>query len=109
MNSSNQFNNHRHNAPSAFIFIMIFVFGAMSSYLFLDFYSQKRSNLSIMQIIDIVDDVREENEDKNISSTTYKLFINGSEHNFSFSDFNLLGLKLDGITLESIKNKRKGK
>lgn len=100
----NDNNKHIHQAKNTpylfFFFISIFI-GMLITYVFLDLYVQKKVDLSLIQIVKIV---KKHNEvvkhNKKEKPMVYKLMINGDEHNFSFTDFRLLNLKIDDIILK---------
>lgn len=95
---------HIHQAKSTpyllFFVISIFV-GMLIAYVWLDLYTQRKIDMSLIQIVKLVKKQTESKHDKKeLVPTVYKLIINGNEHNFSFTDFRFTNLKIDDIKLK---------
>lgn len=74
--------------------------------------SKKKANLSILQIVDLVkkDEKRRLKDAKGGKiSRIYKIFINETEHNFSFQNFSMDDIQFDGNEIEYLKFKNKRK
>lgn len=89
------------NTPYVFFFSISMLVGMLIAYVWLDLYTQRKIDMSLIQIIKLVDKQNSEIENvKKHNPTVYKLMINGDEHNFSFTDFRLLNLTIDDIKLK---------
>lgn len=86
--------------------VVFFLFGMMISYIGFDLYSQNKTDKSVLQIAKLLASYKQSNKDEardnNKSKTTYLLYINGVEHNFSFEDFNIKGLEFNDHLLDKI-------
>lgn len=88
---------------------MTFCFGVLVSYVLADSYFQSKTNLSVIQVLKLAALDKKHYKDqyameKN-ETTTYIININDVEHNFSFKGFSLDNLKIDGILMDTIKQK----
>lgn len=96
--------------PYLSIAAIIFTFGMIACYLLVDLYVQRKANLSVLQIVKLVeqDEKRRAKDVKDGKPVRiYKFFINDTEHNFSFKNFSINGLKFDGNEIEYLKTKNK--
>lgn len=82
------------------VFVLAAIFAFAISYISFDYYFQKKSGYSLIQLVKVLNQSQRKKDDYNLTNKTYKLFVNDQEIIFSFEGFKLDNLKVNGEDIE---------